>query len=67
VLKAIASYTDPLEGSRTETIRRARRRRAYDRIADLTIVTGYNRRARTLYVLGPDGSKPLSVNADRPR
>jgi integrase len=63
VMPAIRSYLDPLEGSRTEVIERARRRGAYDQVADLRIVTGYNPASRCLFVAGPDGSRPVSVNS----
>lgn len=63
VMPAIRSYLDPLEGSRADVIERARRRGAYDQVAGLRIVTGYNPASRCLYIAGPDGSRPVSVNS----
>lgn len=63
VLKGAAAYMDPLEGSRAEAIERARRRGRYDRLPGLTLVTGYNRAGRSLYLLTETGrtAVPLDV------
>jgi len=69
VLREIEGYTDPLEGSRTQAIRRAQRRGAYEKIPYRRVVSGYNARSRLLYlesggslsvdVLGPDERRLL--------
>lgn len=59
VLREVEGYADPLEGSRTEVIRRARRRGSYERLAYLRVVSGYNTRNRVLYV---EGGGSLSVD-----
>ncbi|MCX5129427.1 integrase [Streptomyces sp. NBC_00347] len=64
VLNAVAGYTDQIEGSRAEAIRRAQRARRYDRLTGILIVTGHNPRTRTLIVeTGRGGSArmPLDV------
>lgn len=63
VLKGVAAYMDPLEGSRAEAIERARRRGRYDRLPGLTLVTGHNRAGRSLYLLTETGrtAVPLDV------
>ncbi|WP_217207514.1 integrase [Streptomyces sp. AC550_RSS872] len=70
VLKAVAGYIDPLEGSRAEAIGRARRaRRAgrYERLPGLVIVTGHNPRTRTLRVRTPrGGSATISLDVLEP-
>ncbi|MFE4820289.1 hypothetical protein ACFRFU_28380 [Streptomyces sp. NPDC056704] len=59
VLREVEGYADPLEGSRTEVIRRARRRGSYERLAYLRVVSGYNNtRSRVLYL---EGGGSLSV------
>ncbi|GAA1461748.1 site-specific integrase [Nocardiopsis exhalans] len=62
VLSTIAAYTDPLSGSRAESIARAQRAGRYEQVPGRRIVTGYNRRSRVLHVLDPSGSKPVSVD-----
>jgi hypothetical protein len=62
VVKTIAGYMDPLEGSRAEAIERARRRGRYDQLPGLTMVTGYNRRSRTISVLTSSGSTPVALD-----
>lgn len=59
VLKVVAGYMDPLEGSRTEAIERARRAGRYERVRGLMIVTGHNPRTRSLRVRTPGGSSTL--------
>ncbi|MEU2248526.1 integrase [Streptomyces sp. NPDC019224] len=62
VLSAVAAYTDPLEGSRMEAVRRAQRAGRYDALHAVRIVTGYNARNRTLIVEGGSGPVPISVD-----
>ncbi|MGW9025662.1 integrase [Streptomyces sp. NPDC055722] len=62
VLSAVAAYTDPLEGSRVEAVRRAQRAGRYDTLHAIRIVTGYNARNRTLIVEGGSGPVPISVD-----
>ncbi|MFC8438205.1 site-specific integrase [Streptomyces griseoincarnatus] len=52
VLRAAEGYLDPLEGSRTEAIRRAQRRGDYERLAYVRVVSGYNARSRVLHLEG---------------
>ncbi|MEU9472192.1 site-specific integrase [Streptomyces avermitilis] len=69
VLREIEGYTDPLEGSRTQAIRRAQRRGTYEKIPYKRVVRGYNARSRLLHlesggslsvdVLGPDERRLL--------
>ncbi|MFF4733383.1 integrase [Streptomyces mirabilis] len=59
VLREVEGYADPLEGSRTEAIRRAQRRGSYERLAYLRVVRGYNARSRVLYL---EGGGSLSVD-----
>ncbi|GHB10446.1 site-specific integrase [Streptomyces termitum] len=69
VLREIEGYADPLEGSRTQAVRRAQRRGTYERISYKRVVRGYNARNRLLYlesggslsvdVLGPDERRLL--------
>ncbi|MFJ6661332.1 site-specific integrase [Streptomyces sp. NPDC091377] len=62
VLRDIVAYCDPLEGSRTEAIRRAQREGRFQRLPYLRIVTGYNARTRTLRVEGtPESLLPLDT------
>ena len=62
VLAAVASYMDSVEGSRKEAVIRAQREGRYDGLYGTRIVTGYNPRSRVVYVEGPDGAVPLSVD-----
>ena len=62
VLAAVASYMDPVEGSRKEAVTRAQREGRYDGLYGTRIVTWYNPRSRVVYVEGPDGAVPLSVD-----
>lgn len=62
VLRSITSYTDPIEGSRPDAVRRAQRAGRYDEVPGMRIVTGYNARTRLLYVEGRHGVRPLSVD-----
>lgn len=59
VLRGIEGYADPLEGSRTEAMRRAQRRGVYERLAYGRVVSGYNARSRLLYL---EGGGSLSVD-----
>ena len=61
MLEAVASYADPVEGSRAEAVRRARREGRYERLPGLRIVTGYNARSRVLHVEGAEGPAPVPV------
>jgi integrase len=65
-LAAVGAYLDPLEGSRSEVVRRAQRAGRYDRLSEVRVVTGYNARSRVLSVLGPSGSVPISVDVVGP-
>ncbi|MFI5635451.1 integrase [Streptomyces sp. NPDC051664] len=62
VLKGIAAYMDPLEGSRAQAIERARRRGRYDRLRGLTLVTGHSRQGRSLYLLTETGRTPVPLD-----
>src|SRR5260370_37238649 len=62
-MPATRSSLEPLEGSRAGVIERARRRGAYEQVADLRIGTAYNPANRCLHVAGPDGARPVSVNS----
>ncbi|MFE9614203.1 integrase [Streptomyces sp. NPDC006012] len=66
VLKSLAGYLDPLEGSRTEAIDRARRRGRYDQMPGLTLVTGYSRKGRSLYLLTETGRTAVSLDVIGP-
>lgn len=60
VLREIAGYNDPLEGSRSQAISRARRRGAYEKISYRRVVRGHNARSRLLYLEG-GGSQELTA------
>lgn len=62
VLRAVAAYTDAVEGSRAEVVRRAQRAGRYERVAGRRLVTGYNVRSRVLYVSTSSGGAPMSVD-----
>ncbi|MFG3403636.1 hypothetical protein [Streptomyces sp. NPDC048142] len=62
VLKSVTGYMDPIEGSRAEAVRRARRAGRYERVARLKIVTRFSPQARTLTVLTAEGSSTLSLD-----
>jgi integrase len=66
VMKSIAAYLDPVEGSRAEAVGRARRKGRYERVPGRQIVTGCNRHSRTLYVLTSGGSTVLSLDLIAP-
>lgn len=66
VLRSVAAYTDPLEGSRVEAVRRAQDDGRYERLHGSRIVTGYNARSRVLHVAGPNGAVPMSVDVIGP-
>lgn len=61
-LKSVTGYMDPIEGSRAEAVRRARRAGRYERVAGLKIVTRFSPQARTLTVLTAEGSSTLSLD-----
>lgn len=65
VLASIASYADPVEGSRAEAVRRAQQAGRYEELP-ARVVTGYIPRSRVLHVTGPDGSSALSVDVAGP-
>jgi integrase len=65
VLASVASYADPVEGSRAESVRRAQQAARYENLP-VRIVTGYNPRSRVLHVTGPDGPSALPVDAVGP-
>ncbi|MGH3533183.1 MAG: site-specific integrase [Pseudonocardiaceae bacterium] len=65
VLASVASYTDPLEGSRMEAIRRAQQAGRYE-LLPVRIVTGDNPRSRVLQVTGPGGTSTLPVDVIGP-
>jgi hypothetical protein len=65
VLQAIASYADPLEGSRVEAVRRAQRAGRYQQLP-VRIVTGYNPRSRVLHLTGMRGPWTLPVDVIGP-
>lgn len=65
VLASIASYTDPVEGSRAEAVRRAQQAGRYE-VLPVRIVTGYNPRSRVLHLTGPGGPSTLSVDVVGP-
>ncbi|MCC3773806.1 hypothetical protein [Streptomyces sp. UNOB3_S3] len=57
---------DPIEGSRAEAVRRARRAGRYDRLPGIEIVTRLSPQARTLTVLTSGGSTTKSLDALEP-
>jgi hypothetical protein len=65
VLASVASYADPVEGSRAEAVRRAQQAGRYENLP-ARIVTGYNPRSRVLHVTGPGGPSALSVDVAGP-
>ncbi|GAX58585.1 integrase [Streptomyces olivochromogenes] len=65
VLRDIEGYCDPVEGSRTEAIRRAQRVGRYEALPYVRVVTGYNARSRTLRIEGAPESV-LSLDAIGP-
>jgi hypothetical protein len=66
VLRAVEAYTDPLEGSRIDAVRRAQRTGRYEALDGVRIVTGYTARSRVLHVTGVDGTTTLSVDVVGP-
>ncbi|MEX3104965.1 MULTISPECIES: integrase [unclassified Streptomyces] len=64
VLRDIAGYYDPLEGSRTDAIRRAQRAGRYEQLPYVRVVSGYNARSRSLRIEGQP--KGLSLDAIGP-
>lgn len=67
VLKGVAAYLDPLEGSRAEAIQRARQRRRYDQLPGMSLVTGHNRAARSLYLLTETGRTVVALDVLSPQ
>jgi integrase family protein with SAM-like domain len=66
VMKEIAAYLDPVEGSRAEAIGRARRKGRYDKVPGMRIVTSCNRHSRMLHVLSSAGRTALSLDVITP-
>ena len=62
VLHAVAAYTDPTEGSRTEVVRRAQRAGRYQQLPGMRVVTGYRAHSRRLLIEGPGGPVPVSLD-----
>ncbi|WP_344748853.1 hypothetical protein [Kribbella aluminosa] len=65
-LTAVHAYLDPLEGSRAEVIRRARRAGRYADLAGIRVVTAYNARSKTLRVQGDACSELLPLDVIGP-
>lgn len=61
-LQSVLGYMDPTEGSRTEVIRRAQRRGTYEKLRGIRIVSGRGGLGRTIYVEGPAGPVPMSLD-----
>lgn len=61
VLASLASYLDPLEGSRRVTIARAQAAGRYESLVGLRMVAGHNPRSRSLSVTGPQGPTRVST------
>jgi hypothetical protein len=66
VLRSVASYTDPVEGSRAEAVRRAQLAGRYDGLPGTRIVTGHHWRRRTLAIETEDGVRHVSTDAIGP-
>nr|WSY52033.1 site-specific integrase [Streptomyces sp. NBC_00886] len=62
VVQAVESYSDPLEGSRNEVIRRAQREGRYERLHGVRIVTSHDPRTRRLQVAAPHGSESAALD-----
>lgn len=62
VLQSVEGYLDPLEGSRTEVIRRAQRQGRYERLHGLRIITGHNPRTREVYTAAGQGREAVSLD-----
>jgi integrase len=63
VLNAVAAYTDPLEGSRAEVMRRAQRAGRYEQLPGVRIVAGHRPRSRSLRVEQEGGVVSVSLDA----
>jgi len=63
VLRSVASYLDPVEGSRAEVVRRAQRAGRYDHVPGTRIVTGCHSRRRTLAIESGDGVRQVPADA----
>jgi integrase len=61
-LQLVDGYRDPLEGSRTEAVRRAQRTGRYERLRGVRVVTGHNPRNRVLNLESPSGGASLSLD-----
>ncbi|MEG3629630.1 site-specific integrase [Streptomyces poriticola] len=66
VLQSVEGYLDPLEGSRTEVVRRAQQQGRYERLHGVRIVTGHDPRTRQVYVASADGSQPVALDGLSP-
>lgn len=66
VMSGVASYLDPVEGSRAEAVSRAQRAGRYEGLHGIRIVTGYNARTRVLYTEGGDRAVPVSADVLAP-
>jgi hypothetical protein len=66
VLRSVASYLDPVEGSRAEAVRRAQRAGRYDGVPGTRIVAGYHWRRRTLAIEAEDGVRHVPADAVGP-
>lgn len=61
VLHAIAAYTDPVEGSRAEAVRRAQRSGRYERLPAIRVVNDYRPASRRLLIEGSAHSVSLDA------
>jgi integrase len=66
VLRSVAAYTDPVEGSRAEAVRRARREGRYERLSGVQLAAGYNPRTRVLSIMDGVQARPVSVDVVGP-
>ena len=62
VLRAVAGYLDPVEGSRVAAVRRAQRAGRYERVGGVRLVAGHDVRGRVLHVCTGSGATPVSVD-----
>ncbi|MFI0716384.1 integrase [Streptomyces inhibens] len=62
VLQGVASYMDPLEGSRAEAVARAQRCGRYERLTFVTLVVGDDRAGRSVYVLTESGRRAVALD-----
>lgn len=61
MLRSVEGYQDPLEGSRTEVIRREQRQGRYERLTGVRVVTGHDPRTRHVHVATSNGSEPVAL------